>query len=228
MSDEPARTGEIEAIIFDLDGVIFDSEIWWREVREEFAARFGLTWTPADHAACMGANSRGWAAIMRDRLQLPTPLEEIERAVIDGVVARYRERGAPEIDGAVEAVRRLALTYPAAIASSSPHAAIDAALEAAGLTGIMRATVSSDDVPVGKPAPDVYLEAACRLGVEPARCLVVEDSVNGVRAGRAAGMRVVLVPNASIAPAPGSREAATYVIERLADLDPASLGRGKA
>jgi HAD superfamily hydrolase (TIGR01509 family) len=215
------RPGGVEAVVFDLDGVIVDSEIWWDEVRRDFAAARGKTWTEEDRVAVMGANSRQWSRTMRHRLGIDDEDELIERAIVDGVVGRYRREGAPRIDGAVEAVRRIAGRWPVAVASSAHPEVIDAALGATGLDGVFAIVVSSDEVEHGKPEPDVYLEAARRLGIPPAACLVVEDSYNGVRAGRAAGMTVVLVPNATIPPAPGTRELAHAVVDRLDDLDPA-------
>ena len=213
----------IEAVIFDMDGVIVDSEIWWDEVRSAFAAEHDRTWTGADQAAVMGANSAGWARIMRDRLELAMPQADIQRAIVDGVAGRFRRDGAPLIDGAIESVRRIAARLPVAIASSSHRDVIDQALVATGLGDVFTVVVSSDDVAHGKPAPDVYLEAARRLGVPPAACLVVEDSYNGVRAGKEAGMFVVLVPNHSVPPAPGTADAADLVLDRLADLDPGTI-----
>ncbi len=215
----------IEAVIFDLDGVVVDSEIWWDEVRTAFAARLGITWTEADRAAIMGANSRQWSRRMRRRLGLAMSDLEIERAIVEGMVEKYAREGAPEIEGATEAIRRIRRRHPTAVASSAHQDVIDAALTAAGLTDAFAVVVSSDEVDHGKPAPDVYLETARRLGVSPERCLVVEDSLNGVRAARAAGMRVVLVPNVAVPPAPGAREEATWVLDRLADLEPDELAR---
>ena len=189
-------------------------------MRHAFAAAHGRTWTEADQAAVMGANSAAWARTMRERLDLDLPADEIERAIVEGVVERYRAEGAPTIPGAVEAVRRIAAERPVAIASSAHRAVIDASLEATGLVETFAVVVSSDEVAHGKPAPDVYLEAARRLGADPGSCLVVEDSHNGVRAARSAGMTVVLVPNASVPPAPGTEELADLVLARLADLDP--------
>jgi HAD superfamily hydrolase (TIGR01509 family) len=211
-------------VIFDLDGVLVDSEIWWDEVRASFAAAHGRTWTAADQAAVMGANSHAWARIMRERLDLSMDESEIEREIVDGVVARYARDGAPRIDGAVEAVRRIAADRRVAIASSAHADVIAASLAATDLTDVFEAVVSSDEVEHGKPAPDVYLEVARRLGVPPAAALVVEDSRNGVLAGKAAGMTVVLVPNHSVPPAPGAVEAADLVLDRLADLDPDAIG----
>ena len=212
----------IASVIFDLDGVIVDSEIWWDEVRQGFAAAHGRTWTLDDRHAVMGANSRQWSRTMRERLRLDVSAEAIERTIVDGVVERYRRSGPPSIDGAVDAVRRIAALLPSALASSSHRDVIGATLAATGLTGVFRAVVSSDEVSHGKPAPDVFLEAARRLGADPATTLVVEDSLNGVKAGRAAVMIVALVPNHSVPPAPGARELADLVLDRLADLDPAA------
>jgi HAD superfamily hydrolase (TIGR01509 family) len=220
----------IAAVIFDLDGVIVDSEIWWDEVRQSFARARERPWGEEDRIAVMGANSRQWARIMRDRLDLDEPAERIERAIVDGVVERYRAEGPPIIPGAVEAVRRIAARWPVAVASSAHREVIDAALRAVGLTDQLPVVVSSDEVEHGKPEPDVYLEAARRLGAAAQRCLVVEDSYNGVQAGRAAGMTVVLVPNHSVPPAPGTDQLAHLVLERLSDLDPDTVvlpvGRG--
>jgi HAD superfamily hydrolase (TIGR01509 family) len=206
-----------------MDGVIVDSEIWWDEIRSTFAAEHGRTWTAEDQAAVMGANSPGWARMMRERLDLSLPDAAIERAIVDGVVERYRRDGAPLIDGAIEAIRRIAADLPVAIASSSHAEVIDEALAATGLEDVFTVVVSSDEVVHGKPAPDVYLEAARRLGIAPAACLVVEDSYNGVRAGKAAGMFVVLVPNRSVPPAPGTSDLADLVLGRLGELDPGRI-----
>ena len=176
----------VAAVIFDLDGVIVDSEIWWHEERVAWAAERGLRWTEADTHEVMGANSSRWARIMRERLDLE---ERDEPAILEAVVQRV----------------------------------IDAALGATGLWDEIPVVVSSDEVAHGKPEPDVYLEAARRLRVPPGECLVVEDSVNGVRAGVAAGMTVILVPNASVPPAPGANAIAHYVLGNLRDLDPATI-----
>jgi HAD superfamily hydrolase (TIGR01509 family) len=216
------------AVIFDLDGVLVDSEIWWDEVRIDFARRHERRWTEADRRAIMGANSLGWSTLMRERLGLEgIPREAIEAEVVEAMVQRYRAAGAPSIPGATETVRRVAATYPVAVASSGHPAVIAAALEGLGIVALFRAVVSSDEVPVGKPAPDVYLLAASRLGVPPGDCLVVEDSLNGVLAARAARMTVALVPNAAVPPAPGAREAASVVLDRIDQLDPAAIESGQ-
>jgi HAD superfamily hydrolase (TIGR01509 family) len=214
----PLDLERVAAILFDLDGVLVDSEIWWDEVRMDFARRHGRTWTADDRRAVMGANSRQWARTMRERLRLDVAESDIERDIVEGVVARYRAEGPPVIQGAVETVRRLAPHWPVGVASSAHRAVIDAALDATGLTDVFGVVVSSDDVEHGKPEPDVYLEAARRLGVEPAACLVVEDSLPGVRSAKAAGMTVVLVPNEAVPPADGATELANLVLPNLVQL----------
>ena len=213
----------IRAVIFDLDGVIVDSEIWWDEVRETFARDHGRPWTQADQHAVMGGNSAQWSATMRERLELDLADADIQAVIVEGVVARYERDGPPTIAGAVEAVRRIAADCPTALASSSHRRVIDAALAATGLTDVFDAVVSSDEVAHGKPAPDVFLAAASRIGMPPAGVLVVEDSLNGLRAAKAAGMATVLVPNHSVPPAPGWEPFADSVLDRLADLDPDRL-----
>ncbi|MFH1474964.1 MAG: HAD family phosphatase [Chloroflexota bacterium] len=214
----------IEAVLFDLDGVLVDTEPWWHESRVAWAAARGRPWSAADSHLCMGRNSREWSEIMRERLGVADEPLVIERAIVAALVERYASEPVPLVAGAPAAAAAIAARVPVAIASSSHPAVIQAAVAAAGLASLFATIVSSDDVARGKPEPDVYLEAARRLGVAPARCLVIEDSRNGVLAGRAAGMRVVLVPNASVPPGRGVAEIADAVLERLADLPVASLG----
>jgi beta-phosphoglucomutase-like phosphatase (HAD superfamily) len=218
------RQRQFHAVLFDLDGVLVDTEPWWQEVRVAFAARHGREWGHADQAAVMGANSREWAEIMQRRLGLSEiPVDTILDEVVEGVVGCYRRSSPPLVGDASDQLRRIARDHPVAIASSSHRAVIDAAVEGLDLQGVLGAVVSSDEVAAGKPAPDVYLRAASLLGAEPSRCLVVEDSLNGVKAGKTAGMTVVLVPNPSVPPAGNAVELADVVIARLADLHPERL-----
>jgi HAD superfamily hydrolase (TIGR01509 family) len=175
----------------------------------------------------MGANSRQWSETMRTRLELDLDAETIQDAIVDAMVERYGRDGAPTIEGAIETVRRVADRRPTALASSSHPRAIAAALAATGLGDVFHIVVSSDEVSHGKPAPDVFLEAARRLGADPATTAVVEDSLNGLKAARAAGMTTVLVPNRSVPPAPGSEEEADVVLDRIADLDHRAIDRAR-
>ena len=213
-----------DAVLFDLDGVLTDSEPWWNDVRTELARAHDRPWTIDDQHAVMGANSGEWAATMRSRLHLEhLSADAIQDAIVDGMVERYRTLPSPVIAGAPEAVRRIAASRPVAIASSSHRRVIEAALDALGLRDVFGAVVSSDDVPRGKPEPDVYLHAALLLGVPATRCVVVEDSLNGVKAAKAAGAFVVLVPNPSVPPAGDARTRADLVLDRLGELDPDRL-----
>jgi HAD superfamily hydrolase (TIGR01509 family) len=214
----------IEAVLFDLDGVLVDTEPWWHEVRVAWAAARQRSWSQEDSHLCMGRNSREWSEIMRERLGVADAPGAIERAIVAALIERYASEPVPLVAGAPAAAAAIEARGPVAIASSAHPAVIRAAVAAAGLAPIFATIVSSDEVARGKPAPDVYLEAARRLRVQPSRCLVIEDSRNGVLAGRAAGMRVVLVPNASVPPGSGVAETADAVLERLADLPVASLG----
>jgi HAD superfamily hydrolase (TIGR01509 family) len=175
----------------------------------------------------MGQNSAGWARTMQDRLGLEEPPDAIEAEVVEAMIARFATEPAPTIEGATETVRRLGKGYPLGLASSAHPAVIAAALRAAGLEDAFRAVAASDEVPHGKPSPDVFLLAADRLGVEPTGCLVVEDSRNGVLAAREAGMLVVLVPNPSVPPAPGTAETADLVLDTIGEL-PGAIERLEA
>jgi HAD superfamily hydrolase (TIGR01509 family) len=184
----------ITAVVFDLDGVIVDSEQVWDEVREDYVRETGGTYTDESARDMMGMSSPEWSRYMAEALRVPGTPEEINAAIVERMLARYGE-APPLLPGAVEAVRRIGAWVPLAIASSSNRELIDVVLRASGLAADFGVTVSSEEVPRGKPSPDVYLEAARRLGVDPARCGAVEDSHNGIRSAKAAGMVVVAVPN---------------------------------
>jgi HAD superfamily hydrolase (TIGR01509 family) len=220
----PAQLRRFDAVLFDMDGVLVDSEPRWNDVRIAYAAARGLPWTHDDQEACMGGNSRQWARTMQERLGLADePVERIEAEVVAGVVGWFHRGAVEMMTGAPEVVRRIAARWPVAIASSAHAAVIAAAVDALGLHGAFGAVTSADEVAHGKPAPDVYLLAAQRLGVAAERCLVVEDSANGVLAGKAAGAHVVLIPNPSVPPTANAYAAADTVVASLADLDPDAL-----
>jgi HAD superfamily hydrolase (TIGR01509 family) len=214
----------IEAVVFDLDGVIVDSEQVWDDVREQLARERGGRWHERAQADMMGMSSPEWSLYMHDVIGLADPPDEINEEVVRRMLARYRER-LPLIDGAVEAVRRLAPDFRLAVASSSNAPLIEAVLDRAGIADLFDAVVSSEEVAGGKPAPDVYLEAARRLGVEPVRAAAVEDSSNGIRAAHAAGMRVLALPNAHYPPADDALALANAVVSAPGELTTA-LVRG--
>jgi HAD superfamily hydrolase (TIGR01509 family) len=190
----------ITAVVFDLDGVLVDSEHVWDEVRETLAHERGGRWHDRAQADMMGMSSLEWSRYMHDVIGLAETPDEINREVVDRMLARYRD-ALPLLDGAVAAVERMADRFRLAVASSSNRPLIEAVLDAAGIASVFDVTVSSEEVARGKPAPDVYLEAARRLGLEPATCIAVEDSSNGIRSAYAAGMRVIAIPNRRYPPA---------------------------
>jgi HAD superfamily hydrolase (TIGR01509 family) len=209
----------IDCVVFDLDGVIVDSEQVWDDVREKLVREREGRWHEGAQAAMMGMSSTEWSRYMHDELLLPESPEEINTEVVRQMLERYRE-SLPLIDGAVEAVRRLAAAFTLGVASSSNRPLIEAVLERAEISGCFAVVVSSEEVARGKPAPDVYLEAAQRLGMEPARCAAVEDSSNGLRAAHAAGLRVVAFPNAHYPPAADALALADVVVRSLDELTP--------
>jgi HAD superfamily hydrolase (TIGR01509 family) len=194
------------AVVFDLDGVLVDSEGVWDGVREELAHERGGTWHPGAQRDMMGMSSPEWSAYMHDRIGLAERPGEINRIVVERMLERYAA-GPPWIPGALEAVHRIAASFPLGLASSSNRELIDAVLDAGGLAGLFRATVSSEEVARGKPSPDVYLEAARRLRVDPATCVAIEDSHNGIRSAKAAGMTCIAIPSPRYPPGAAVREA---------------------
>jgi HAD superfamily hydrolase (TIGR01509 family) len=207
----------IDGVVFDLDGLLLDSEQVWDAAREELANERGGRWHPQAQRDMMGMSSPEWSRYMHDVIRLPEPPDEINAEVVRRLENSYREH-LPVIPGAREAVARLAERWPLALASSSNRELIDLALELMGLTRHFEATVSSEEVARGKPAPDVYLEAACRLAVDPTRAAAIEDSHNGIRAAKAAGMRVIAIPNSHFPPDEDALARADAVLNELAEL----------
>jgi HAD superfamily hydrolase (TIGR01509 family) len=194
-----SRPGPIDAVVFDLDGLLVDSEHLWDEVREALVRERGGRWHERAQEDMMGMSSPEWSRYMHEQLGLEESPDEIAAEVVRGMEVIYRER-LPLLPGAREAVERLAARWPLGLASSSNRPLIDLALELSGLAPHFRATVSSEEVARGKPAPDVYLEAARRLGVDPARAAAIEDSQNGILSALAAGMHVIAIPNRRFPP----------------------------
>ena len=209
----------IEAVVFDMDGVIVDSEEAWGTAREQLVTERGGRWHDRAQTDMMGMSSPEWSRYLSDELGVAMSPEEISEDVVRRLTALYRER-LPLIPGATEAVERIAARWPVAVASSANRPLIDLVLELSGLDGRFAATVSSEEVPRGKPAPDVYLEAARRMGAEPARCAAVEDSSNGILSALAAGMRTVAVPNRAFPPSEEALAAADAVVDSLDALSP--------
>jgi HAD superfamily hydrolase (TIGR01509 family) len=211
--------GEIAAVIFDLDGVLLDSETAWVEVKREYTEETGGRWQDRAELDMLGMSSIEWSRYMHDDLGVPVSPERISSEVADRLVQRYRQR-LPLLPGAVETVRSLAGRWPLGLASSSNRNVIDLVVEEARLADAFRVTVSSEEVERGKPAPDVYLEAARRLSVEPAACAAIEDSTNGIRSAHAARMAVIAVPNPDFPPDPDALALADVALDSLEQLTP--------
>jgi HAD superfamily hydrolase (TIGR01509 family) len=207
----------IAAVVFDLDGVLLDSEQVWDEAREQLAKERGGRWHPQAQRDMMGMSSTEWSRYMHETIGLPEPPEQINREVVERLSAIYRKH-LPVLPGAEEAVERLAARWPLGLASSSNRELIDLALELLGVDHLFAATVSSEEVARGKPEPDVYLEAARRLGVDPAEAAAVEDSHNGILSAKSAGMRVVAIPNSHFPPDEAALAEADVVLDSLAGL----------
>jgi HAD superfamily hydrolase (TIGR01509 family) len=207
----------MSAVIFDLDGVLIDSEELWDEARRAVAAEHGGQWRDDATGAMQGMSSPEWSAYMHDRLGVSLPPDQINDLVVGHLLGSYRTR-LPLLPGAVEAVHRLGARWPLGLASSSNREVIDAVLADADLTDAFAVTVSSEEVPRGKPAPDIYLDVARRLGLSPDICAAVEDSTNGIRSALAAGLRVVAVPNPTYLPAPEVLAEAAVVLDSLDEL----------
>jgi HAD superfamily hydrolase (TIGR01509 family) len=209
----------IAAVIFDLDGVLLDSESAWLEVKREFTDESGGHWKESARWDMLGMSSIEWSRYMHDELGVPVAPEQISKQVAARLAQRYRER-LPLLPGAVECVRALAADWPLGLASSSNREVIDLALSLAGIAGCFGATVSSEEVSAGKPAPDVYLAAANGLGADPADCSAIEDSTNGIRSAHAAGMVVIAVPNRDFPPETEALALADQVLDALPELTP--------
>jgi HAD superfamily hydrolase (TIGR01509 family) len=212
----------IQAVVFDLDGVLIDSEHVWDEARRELARERFRPWPETATRDMMGMSSLEWSRYMHEVVGVPDPPEEISREVVRRLEEIYR-RDLPLVEGAVEAVQRLAARWPLGLASSSNRELIDLVLELSGLAPYFRATVSSEEVARGKPEPDVYLEAARGLEVSREHCVAVEDSEAGIRSAKAAGMRVLAIPNPRYPPRDEALELADRVLSSLADLTPSAV-----
>jgi len=214
----------VAAVVFDLDGVLIDSEPVWEAVRRDFVLACGGRWPPDAQTRMMGMSTREWSSYVSRELGVGLSPEKAAAAVTSGIRERYA-RQLPLIDGAAEAVRRLATVWPLGLASSSPRELIDVVLDRAGLRPFFKVVLSTEEVQRGKPAPDVYLEATRRLSVNPQQAVAIEDSTNGIRAAVAAGLRVIAIPRPQYPPHPDALASAAHVLPSLATLTPEMVVR---
>ena len=212
----------IEAVAFDLDGTLIESERVWEAARREVTEQGGGRWREDAQPSMMGLSTPEWIAYMQRELGVNLGPDEIRRQVLDRVGGAYREN-LPLIDGAEQAVRRLADRWPLAVASSSPRELIELVVELIGLEDALEVVVSSEEVARGKPAPDVYLWACELLRTPPPQTAAIEDSGAGVGSATAAGMPVVLIPGSEFPPDPKVLEAADLVLDSIKQLDVGAL-----
>jgi HAD superfamily hydrolase (TIGR01509 family) len=212
----------VAAVVFDLDGVLVDSEQVWDAARRDVVAAHGGTWRDEATRDMLGMSAPEWSRYVVERLGVALTPEEVNAAVVEAMLREYEE-SLPLLPGARAAVERMADRWPLGLASSSNRPVIDLVLERMGVAARFAATVSSEEVGRGKPAPDVYLEAARRLGADPAACAAVEDSENGIRSACAAGMRVLAIPNPHFPPAEDALALADAVLPDLDALTPVAV-----
>jgi HAD superfamily hydrolase (TIGR01509 family) len=209
----------IEAVVFDLDGVLIDSEPGWEEVRRGLVARHGGHWAAGAQHRMMGMSTPEWARYLTGDLGARLTPEQAAAEAISEMAARYAEH-LPLLPGAVDAVRTLAAQWPLALASSAPASLIDVVLDTSGLRGCFQVAMSTDQVRAGKPAPDIYLAVTQALRCPPGRCAAVEDSSNGLRSAAAAGLRVIAVPRPEYPPDPEALQPAALILGSLTELGP--------
>ncbi len=208
----------IEAVIFDMDGVLVDSEVYWNKSRVEFARDRGKIWTDDYQRLAMGRSTVGWATVMREKLQLDESIDDIIAEMKGRVIAHY-ERRMPTRPGAIESVHRMKQHFRVGLASGSPTEIIKAVLRITGLDQVFEVMIYGDDIPRGKPAPDIYLEAMAQLGVSPDVTVGIEDSANGLRSLKAAGMAAVAAPSPDFPLPPEILELADARIDTLEAFD---------
>lgn len=209
--------GDVHAVVFDLDGVLVDSEQLWDVVRRGVAAEAGLPWPTEATRAMQGMSTAEWSAYLTDAVGVPAEREEVAATVIDQMAAQYDAR-LPLLPGAVEVVERLGRRWPLGLASSSPRRLIDTVLESAGLAQWFRVSVSTEEVASGKPSPAVYHTVVQLLGVDPLQAIAIEDSSNGLRSAATAGLGVLAVPHAAFPPAEDALALADVVVGSLDEI----------
>ena len=207
----------IEAVVFDLDGVLVDSEPVWEHVRRGLVEEYGGHWADDAQQRLMGMSTHEWARYLSEDLGIGLPPDQVARLVIRRMAAQY-QRDLPLLPGAVDAVQRMAGRWPLGLASSSPAALIGTVLTTAGIAPLAAVSVSTEEVAHGKPAPDVYLTVASRLGVAPGSAAAVEDSSNGFRSAAAAGLGVIAVPRPEYPPTADALAQAQAVLGTLDEL----------
>ena len=198
----PRRPAALRAVLFDMDGLLVDSEPLWFEVERAVMARLGGQWGEADQRALIGGSLDRTVSWLLAKAAASASREDVARWLVDEMAALILARGLPLQPGAGPLLAALdAVGVPCALVTASSRAIMDAVLTVTGLS--FDVTVCGEDVRRGKPDPEPYLLAAARLGVPAAGCVVLEDSPTGIAAARAAGCPVIAVPSVPVPPRPG-------------------------
>lgn len=208
----------IKGVIFDLDGLLVDSEPAWNEVRTRVAARYNVRWNSDDHRHVMGVSTKFWTTYMIERLGCSLSPEQMQRLVIDELVSLYSEK-IPFFPGAINVIQEVSARYPCGIASGSPTQLVNIIASYPPIKHCFKAAVSSDDIQSGKPEPDIYLAVARAIGIRAEDCACFEDSDNGILAGKNAGMRVIAIPDPRFPPKQSIIDQADIIIPSLADFN---------
>jgi HAD superfamily hydrolase (TIGR01509 family) len=209
--------GEVRAVVFDLDGVLVDSEELWDVVRRGVAAEAGRPWPPGATRAMQGMSTAEWSAYLTGPVGIPVAPQEVAATVVDRMAAQYDTR-LPLLPGAIAVVERLGRRWPLGLASSSPRRLIDTVLESAGLAQRFQVSVSTEQVAAGKPSPAVYQTVLQQLGVDPSQAIAIEDSSNGLRSAATARLGVLAVPNAAFPPSEDALALADVVVDSLDEI----------
>jgi HAD superfamily hydrolase (TIGR01509 family) len=207
----------VHAVVFDLDGVLVDSEQLWDVVRRGVAADAGRPWPTEATRAMQGMSTAEWSVYLTDAVGVPAEPEQVAATVVERMAARYDTR-LPLLPGAVEVVERLGRRWPLGLASSSPRRLIDTVLESAGIAQRFQVSISTEEVGAGKPSPAVYQTVVRRLGVNPVQAIAIEDSSNGLRSAATAGLGVLAVPNAAFPPSEDALALADVIVDSLDEI----------
>ena len=199
-----------------MDGLLIDSEPYWDEARRLMAREVGVKWNEYDHKAVMGVSTHEWVSYMIKRLSLKMAAIEVETTIINTMRDLYRKK-VPYLSGAIDAVNLASNYCPTGLASGSPRSLINTVTSDVNLKDKFQVILSGDEFSKGKPSPDIYLAAAAALGVKPEYCICLEDSGNGIIAGKNAGMKVIAVPDPRFSPSEEKLKRSDMVLKSLTE-----------
>jgi HAD superfamily hydrolase (TIGR01509 family) len=215
------------AVIFDLDGVLADSEPWWNQIDAKLLAEYGVSYRGEYHRNVLGVNYRLAVEFYKNAFHISASVEELMRRRGEIATDFFANRVDlfPSAKTTLEQLREMKL--PLAVATSSVSASARPLLERTGIRSLLSVVITGDEVQQGKPHPDIYLRAAKKLGISPEACLVIEDSLAGIAAGKGANMRVAAIPDRRFVDPREYEKEADYVLGSLSEI-PALIRRVNA